>query len=123
MFTTKSILTLFTLISLTSIVYAKTEKVDEMLEVQKQISKAYELGYVDAAPHEMSLVEKKAIEARTAKEKRKKKQFKKLIEQINADLAIIQKRHEVNELYEKLTEIQQNNMNLRKMLDELKGQL
>lgn len=104
-------------------VYAKTEKVDEMLEVQKQISKAYELGYVDAAPHEMSLVEKKAIEARTAKEKRKKKQFKKLIEQINADLAIIQKRHEVNELYEKLTEIQQNNMNLRKMLDELKGQL
>ncbi len=104
-------------------VNAKTEKVDEMLEVQKQISKAYELGYVDAAPIEMSLVEKKAIEARTAKDKRKKKQFKKLIEQINADLAIIQKRHEVNELHKQLTAVQQKNTDLRKMLDELKGQL
>ena len=123
MFKLKFILIIFTLISFWSSVFAKTEKVDQILIVQDQINQAYKLGYVDAAPLEMSFVEKKIIEAKAARDKRKKKLFIKLIEQIKVDLAIVKKRFEVNQLHQQLSKIQLENLQSKKMLDELKEQL
>ncbi len=104
-------------------VQAKKPKVDEILIVQKLISYAYEQGYVDSAPIEMSAVEKKVILAKEAKEKRNKKLSSKLIMEIKSDLKIIEKRSEVNKLNLKLSEIQSKNMKNQQILDELKEQL
>ena len=123
MFKLKFILIIFTLISLGSTVFAKTEKVDQILIVQNQINQAYKLGYVDAAPVEMSFVEKKVIEAKAARDDRKKKLFIKLIEQIKVDLAIVKKRFEVNQLHQQLSKLQSENLQSKKMLDELREQL
>ena len=123
MFKLKFILIFFTLIGSAFDVFAKTEKVDEILIVQDQINQAYKLGYVDAAPLEMSFVEKKVVEARAARGNRKKKLFIKLIEQIKVDLAIVKKRFEVNQLHQQLSKIQLENLQSKKMLDELKEQL
>ncbi|MBL4659976.1 MAG: hypothetical protein JKY19_06450 [Alcanivoracaceae bacterium] len=103
--------------------FAKTEKVDQILIVQNQINQAYKLGYVDAAPVEMSFVEKKVIEAKAARDDRKKKLFIKLIEQIKVDLAIVKKRFEVNQLHQQLSKLQSENLQSKKMLDELREQL
>lgn len=104
-------------------VQAKKPKVDEILIVQKLISYAYEQGYVDSAPIEMSAVEKKVILAKEAKEKRNKKLSSKLIMEIKSDLKIIEKRSEVNKLNLKLSELQSKNMESQQILDELKEQL
>ncbi len=123
MHTFRLLLTLFVSMSLTSLSFAQKKEQDDIAEVQRLISQAYELGHVDVAPLEMSRVEEKVIEARTAKEKRKKKTLAKLLEQIKADLAIIAKRYEVNQLHQQLTDLQKQNTQSTKMLDELKGQL
>jgi len=123
MFKLKFTLIIFTLIGSGSTVFAKTEKVDQILIVQNQINQAYKLGYIDAAPLEMSFVEKKVIEAKAARDDRKKKLFIKLIEQIKVDLAIVKKRFEVNQLHQQLSKIQAKNLQLKKMLDELREQL
>ncbi len=102
---------------------ARTPKVDEIQLMQDKINQAYKLGYVNAAPIEMEAIEKKVIAARTAKDSRKKKQFVKLIEEIKVDFTIVKKRYEANLLYDKLKKIQQKNLESKKVLDELKGQL
>lgn len=119
----KFLLTFLTLISLVFSLSAKTKKVDEIVVVQNQINQAYKLGYVDAAPLEMSFIEKKVIKAKEARDKRKKKEFSKLIAEIKVDLKIVKKRFEVNELHKKLSKLQQENIQSNKMLHELKGQL
>jgi hypothetical protein len=123
MFKLRFILTFFILITLNSGLFAKTEKVDQLLVVRQKISQAYELGYVDAAPIETSNIEKKVLQAKQAKENRKKKLFNTLIEQIKVDLKIVKKRYEVNKLNQQLTQLQADNLQSKRMLDELKGQL
>lgn len=123
MFKLKFILTFFILISLVYGVSAKKEKVDQILIVQQLISQAYELGYADAAPVEMSFVEKKVIAAKAARDSRKKKLLAKLITQVKLDLKIVKKRFEVNELHKQLLSLQQQNLQSAKTLDELKRQL
>ena len=115
-------MTFFTLTGVIFNVSAEKEKVDQILIVQNQINQAYKLGYVDAAPLEIRAVEKKVIEARTAKDNRKKKLFIKLIEQIKVDLNIVKKRFEVNQLHHQLSKLQLENQQSKRMLDELKGQ-
>lgn len=105
------------------IAHAKKPKVDEIQLMQDKINQAYKLGYVNAAPIEMEAIEKKVIAARTARDTRKKKQFVKLIEEIKVDFTIVEKRYEANILYGQLKEIQQKNLESKKILDELKGQL
>lgn len=119
----KFLLTFLTLISLVFSLSAKTKKVDEIVVVQNQINQAYKQGYVDAAPLEMSFIEKKVIKAKEARDKRKKKEFSKLIAEIKVDLKIVKKRFEVNELHKTLSKLQQENIQSNKMLHELKGQL
>ena len=102
---------------------AKTPKVDHIQLMQDKINEAYKLGYVNAAPIEMELIENKVITARTARDSRKKKQFLKLIEEIKVDFTIVKKRYEVNILYSELKKIQMKNLESKKILDELKGQL
>ena len=123
MLKTVKILMVISLLSYCLGVAAKKPKVDEIQVVQSLINKAYKLGYVDAAPVEMSFIEKKVAEARTAKDKRKKKIFANLIQQIKADLKIVKKRYEVNQLNKQLTQLQDQNLQSKKMLDELKRQL
>ena len=112
-----------TILLFASSLQAKTPKVDEILIVQKMISQAYEQGYVDSAPIEMSAVEKKVILAKEAKKKRNKKLFSKLIREIKSDLKIIEKRSEVNKLNLQLSDIQNKNLENQQILDELKEQL
>ncbi len=112
-----------TILLFASSVQAKKPKVDEILVVQKLISHAYEQGYVDSAPIEMSAVEKKVILAKEAKKKRNKKLFSKLIREIKSDLKIIKKRSEVNKLNSQLSSIQNKNLENQQILDELKEQL
>ncbi len=112
-----------TILLFASSVQAKKPKVDEILVVQKLISHAYEQGYVDSAPIEMSAVEKKVILAKEAKKKRNKKLFNKLIREIKSDLKIIKKRSEVNKLNSQLSSIQNKNLENQQILDELKEQL
>ncbi len=112
-----------TILLFASSLQAKTPKVDEILIVQKMISQAYEQGYVDSAPIEMSAVEKKVILAKEAKKKRNKKLFSKLIREIKSDLKIIEKRSEVNKLNLQLSAIQNKNLENQQILDELKEQL
>ena len=102
---------------------SKNNNAAQILEIQTLINEAYEKKYVDAAPVEMRFIEKKVVEAKTANEKRKKKVFQKLIDQIKADLKIVKKRYEVNQLHKKLAQAQQKNQNYQKQLDELKRQL
>jgi hypothetical protein len=123
MFKMKYILIFFTFFSVTFNAHAKTKKVDQVVIVQNLINQAYKLGYVDAAPLEMDFIEKKVIEAKTARDKRKKKIYANLIEQIKVDLRIVKKRYEVNVLNKQLGIIQNDNLNAQKMLDELEGQL
>jgi hypothetical protein len=105
------------------VTFAKAPKVDEIELIQSLINNAYKLGYVDAAPVEMSFIEKKVIEARTARDNRKKKILAQLIPEIKADLKIVKKRYEVNQLNKRLTQLQDQNMQSKKILDELKRQL
>ncbi len=112
-----------TILLFASSVQAKKPKVDDILVVQKLISHAYEHGYVDSAPIEMSAVEKKVILAKEAKKKRNKKLFNKLIREIKSDLKIIKKRSEVNKLNSQLSSIQNKNLENQQILDELKEQL
>ena len=100
------------------VTFAKAPKVDEIELIQSLINNAYKLGYVDAAPVEMSF-----IEARTARDNRKKKILAQLIPEIKADLKIVKKRYEVNQLNKRLTQLQDQNMQSKKILDELKRQL
>jgi len=123
MLKTKYLLTFITLFCVLFNANAKKEKVDQIVVVQNLINQAYKLGYVDAAPLEMDFVEKKVIEARTAREKRKKKIYANLIEQIKVDLKIVKKRYEVNNLNKQLSVLQDDNLQAKKMLDELQGQL
>lgn len=123
MFKMKYILIFFTFFSVVFNVQAKTKKVDQVVVVQNLINQAYKLGYVDAAPLEMDFIEKKVIEAKAARDKRKKKIYANLIEQIKVDLRIVKKRYEVNVLNKQLGIIQNDNLNAKKMLDELEGQL
>ncbi len=102
---------------------ARAPKVDEIQLMQDKINQAYKLGYVNAAPIEMEAIEKKVIAAKIARDSRKKKQFKKLIEEIKVDFTIVEKRYEANLLYNQLKKIQQQNLESKKILDELKGQL
>lgn len=102
---------------------AKKPKIDEIQVVQSLINNAYKLGYVDAAPVEMNFIEKKVIEARAARDNRKKKIFATLIQQIKADLEIVKKRYQVNQLNKQLTALQDQNLQSKKMLDDLKRQL
>lgn len=104
-------------------VNAKTKKVDQIVVVQDQINQAYKLGYIDAAPLEMDFIEKKVIEAKTARDNRKKKLFAKLIGEIKVDLKIVKKRFEVNQLNKSLITIQKQNLESKILLDELRGQL
>jgi len=110
-------------ISPVSAANSKNNNAAQILEIQTLINEAYEKKYVDAAPVEMRFIEKKVVEAKTANEKRKKKVFQKLIDQIKADLKIVKKRYEVNQLHKKLAQAQQKNQNYQKQLDELKRQL
>ena len=103
--------------------YAKKEEVDEVQEVQKLLGKAYELNYVDAAPVEISFIEKKIIQAKEFKEKRKKRDFKQLITEIKADLKIVKKRYEINQLQKQLSHLKQSNIESQRILDDLQGQL
>jgi hypothetical protein len=119
----KTILTIFTLIGLVNNLNAKQQKVDEIKLAQELISQAYELGYVDAAPIEMSAIEKKVKDARAAREGRKKRLFKNLIEQIKVDLKIVKKRYEVNKLHNQLSQLQLENTSSEKALHDLKEQL
>ena len=119
----KFILTIFILFYSISNLYAKQDKEDQILLVQKLINQAYELGYVDAAPLEMGFIEKKVKDARAARENRKKRYFKNLIEEIKVDLKIVKKRYEVNKLYNQLSQLQLENSLSAKALHELKGQL
>lgn len=119
----KYILTFLVLLAVSFISMAKKEEVDEVFEVQKLLGKAYELGYVDAAPVEVSFIEKKIIEAKEARDNRKKKDFARLIAEIKADLKIVKKRYQVNQLQKKLSQLKQDNMQSQKTLDDLKGQL
>jgi hypothetical protein len=123
MFKTKFILIFFILFSGIYNAQARTEKVDHIAVVQNLINQAYKLGYVDAAPLEMDVIEGKVIEAKAAKDKRKKKIFANLIEQIKVDLRIVKQRYEVNVLNKQLSIIQDDNLNAKKILDELQGQL
>jgi len=123
MLKTKYLLTFFILLFVLFNANAKKEKVDQIVVVQNLINQAYKLGYVDAAPLEMDFVEKKVIEARKAREKRKKKVYANLIEQIKVDLKIVKKRYEVNILNKQLSVLQDDNLHAQKMLDELQGQL
>jgi hypothetical protein len=116
-------LTFFILFCLIFNVYAKNSKEDPILNAQNKINEAYKLGYVDAAPIEMEAIEKKVIAAREARDKRKKKVVATLIEQIQSDLKIVKKRFEVNELHKRLINMQEKNLESKKMLDDLKGQL
>ena len=102
---------------------AAKQKEDLVLNVQKQIDQAYQLGYVDAAPVEMNFIEKKVLTAIEARDKRKKKLFKSMIEEIKADLRIVKKRFEINQLHKKLLVLQQQNELSKRTLDELKAQL
>ncbi len=102
---------------------AKPADVDHVLVVQNLINQAYKLGYVDAAPLEVAAVEKKLIQARELRDKRNKKEFLKLIDQVKVDLKIVKKRHEVNLLNENLLKLQEQNIQAKKALNELKGQL
>jgi len=64
----KIILTIFILTGWLNTLSAKQNKEDQIQLVQKLISQAYELGYVDAAPLEMSFIEKKVLEAMAARD-------------------------------------------------------
>ena len=104
-------------------VMAKDNKPDEILVVQGLIDETYRLGYVDAAPVEMDFIEKKVIEAKAARDNRKRKIVDKLIAEIKADLKIVKQRYKVNELYSKLNELEQANLQSQKTLDNLRRQL
>jgi hypothetical protein len=104
-------------------VNAKDDKPDQILIVQSLINEAYEKGYVDAAPVEMDFIQKKVIEAKELQGKRKKKDFDSLIAEIKADLKIVKQRYKVNEMHRKLEKLKQDNLQSKKMLDELKRQL
>ncbi|MCF6288745.1 MAG: hypothetical protein L3J53_05850 [Proteobacteria bacterium] len=119
----KNILIFLLLISTASTVSAKTKKVNHLEIAQQMINNAYKLDYVDAAPLEMSNIEKKMVLAREAKEKRKKKLMIKLVEQIKVDLRIVKQRYAVNKLHQQLLELQKTNLTLEKTLDEFKAQL
>ncbi len=119
----KTIIVIFITIVVVSNAHARKPKVDEIQLLQDKINQAYKLGYVNAAPIEMEAIEKKVIAAKIARDKRKKKQFIKLIEEIKVDFTIVEKRYEVNFLYSQLEKIQQQNLESKKILDELKGQL
>jgi len=112
-----------TILAFASSLQAKTPKVDEILVVQKMISQAYQHGYVDSAPIEMSAIEKKVVMAKEAKQKRNKKLFRKLIREIKTDLKIVKKRFEVNKLNMQLSDIQNKNLDNQLILDELQEQL
>lgn len=118
------IFTSFLLIMVVSFgVFAKKDKPDQIQIVQSLINAAYRLGYIDAAPVEMDFIEKKVLKAREAKEKRKRKLFENIIAEIKADLKIVKQRYVVNELYNKLFNLEQANLQSKKMLDDLKRQL
>jgi len=123
MLKTKFILNFLTLIGLVFAVNAKENKPDQILIVQNLINNAYTLGYVDAAPVEMDFIEKKVIKAMEAKKSKKKKLYSNLITEIKADLKIVKQRYKVNELYQELFNLEQTNLQSKKMLDELKVQL
>ena len=104
-------------------VYAKENKPDQLQIVQQSINEAYKLGYVDAAPVEMGFIEKKVIKARTAQEKRKRRDFENIIAEIKADLKIVKQRYKVNKMYNKLSNLEQANLESKKTLENLKRQL
>lgn len=119
----KTILIIITIAITFADASAKKVKVDEIQIAQDGINQAYKLGYVDAAPLEVAAIEKKVITARQARDTGKKKTFIKLIEEIKVDLTIVKKRYQANVLYKKLQKLQQENLESKKMLDDLKGQL
>jgi hypothetical protein len=104
-------------------VIAKDDDSDDIVIVQGLIDEAYRLGYIDAAPVEMDFIEKKVIEAKAARDDRKRKIVEKLIAEIKADLKIVKQRFKVNEMYNKLKALEQANLQSQRTLDDLKRQL
>lgn len=119
----KTIIVIFFITVISINAHAKKAKVDDIQLLQDKINQAYKLGHANAAPIEMEAIEKKVIAARNARDSRKKKQFRKLIEEIKVDFTIVEKRYQANLLYKQLKKIQQENLESKKILDELKGQL
>ncbi len=119
----KSFMTIFMTLCVILSADARREKVDELQLIQDEINQFYKLGYVDVAPLEMDFIEKKLKAARTAKKKRKKKVVQQLLVEIKADLKLVKKRYIVNQLNNQLIKIQEQNLQSKKTLDELKGQL
>ena len=119
----KYFMTIFMTLAIVLSVNARKPKVDELQVIQDKVNQFYKNGYADSAPVEMDFIEKKLQQARAAKQKRKKKIVAKLIVEMNADLKIVKKRYEVNQLNNQLMELQAQNLKSKKTLDELKGQL
>ncbi|MFK8013039.1 MAG: hypothetical protein AB8B80_13450 [Marinicellaceae bacterium] len=119
----KIFVSIFVLTMMSFVVAAKKDEPDQIKIVQGLISDAYQKGYIDAAPVEMDFIEKKVIKAREARDNRKRKDFDKLIAEIKADLKIVKQRHEVNALYNKLSNLEQKNVESERILDDLKRQL
>jgi len=116
-------MTVFMTLAVILSVNARKAQVDELQLIQDKVNQFYKLGYVDSAPVEMDFIEQKIKQAREAQKKRKKKIVALLSIEINADLKIVEKRYEVNQLNNQLIKIQQQNLESKKTLDELKGQL
>ena len=115
--------TFFLFLLLTFGAQSRSPKVDYVLDIQTQVNQAYKLGYVDASPIQMDRIEKKLVQARLAQNKRRKKDLARLVKELRADLKLVKKRYEVNKKQMQLSELQQKNLESKKLLDELKAQL
>ena len=116
-------MTIFMTLALVLSVNARKPKIDELQLIQDKVNQFYKKGYADSAPVEMDFIEQKLKQAREAKQKRKKKIVSQLVIEMNADLKLIKKRHEVNQLNNQLMKLHAQNLQSKKTLDELKGQL
>ncbi|HFC30297.1 MAG TPA: hypothetical protein ENJ44_04560 [Oceanospirillales bacterium] len=119
----KYFMTIFMTLAIVLSVNARKPKIDELQLIQDKVNQFYKKGYADSAPVEMDFIEQKLKQAREAKQKRKKKIVALLVIEMNADLKLIKKRYEVNQLNSQLMKLQAQNLQSKKTLDELKGQL
>lgn len=120
---TLSIIVFVSLLGFSQLTSARKNEVSPIVITQAKIAKAYEQGWAKSSPVDMDFIEKKLIEAENFYKKRKKKKSAPLLEQIDADLKIVEMRHKVNLLNAELTEVKNKNLLDRKTLAELKEQL
>lgn len=117
---------LFIILSLFLVTHStigKDKEPNPLDKVYAKIEQAYTMGWSESSPVDIQQIQQKLAAARELQGKRKKREFNKLVQQLNIDLKIIEVRHRVNQLNQKLMNEQNKNRSERRVLSNLKEQL